>query len=197
MVKCVICCDNNTDFNTKCHQCKKSVCKHCYSQIVFNETNHLNHMITNINCYDKLHIKYCCPFCKLKADDKIEMDNLCLKCVMTSNSLYVLKLERKVKKMKSDNRTEIALEDSEFENMMLREKLEDCYLENVGLNHQLKESRFDNKILKDRLKELPKANINKTPNELIDSIYKMVVGASKSKLKEAVLKELSNAYSIK
>ena len=124
MVKCVICCDNNTDFNTKCHQCKKSVCKHCYSQIVFNETNHLNHMITNINCYDKLHIKYCCPFCKLKADDKIEMDNLCLKCVMTSNSLYVLKLESKLKKMKSDNRTEIALEDSQFENMVLNDRLE-------------------------------------------------------------------------
>ena len=124
MVKCVICCDNNTDYNTKCHQCNKSVCKHCYSQIVFNETTNLNNMITSSNCYDKLLIKYCCPFCKLKAYNKIDIDNLCLKCVMTSNSLYVLKLESKLKKMKSDNRTEIALEDSQFENMVLNDRLE-------------------------------------------------------------------------
>jgi hypothetical protein len=43
---------------------------------------------------------------------------------MTSNSLYVLKLESKLKKMKSDNRTEIALEDSQFENMVLNDRLE-------------------------------------------------------------------------
>jgi len=124
MVKCVICCDNNTDYNNKCNQCKKSVCKHCYSQIVFNETYNLNLMITNSNCYDKLLIKYCCPFCQLKTHNKIDIDNLCLKCVMTSNSLYVLKLESKLKKIKSNNRTEMALEDCQFENMVLTDRLE-------------------------------------------------------------------------
>ena len=57
MVKRVIYCDNTTDYNTKCQQCYKSVCKHCYSQIVLNETNHLNHIINNNNCNEKLLVK--------------------------------------------------------------------------------------------------------------------------------------------
>lgn len=127
MVKCVICCDNNTDYNTKCQQCYKSVCKHCYSQIVFNQTNHLNHIINNNNCNEKLLVKYCCPFCKLKKNDKIDIDNLCLKCVITSNTLYVIKLENKVKKLKIATLPEINFDDLQFENMVLKDRLEISY----------------------------------------------------------------------